>query len=226
MISKELIKRLITSVPLILLLVLSFSNLFILIISLILISLISWIEFNALISKIFKQKKNKHQFNKLLINLLSLIYLIIFSLVVFLGISQNNFKILMLFLFSVCIFSDIGGLLFGKFFKGRKLTKISPNKTVAGSVGSFILSLILVPIFTNFFNIQFLNLYDLILLSMLVSFFCQAGDLLISFLKRKAKVKDTGNILPGHGGILDRIDGMLFAIPLGTLIYKLFIVIT
>ena len=133
---------------------------------------------------------------------------------------QENFKISMLYLFLVCIFSDIGGLLFGKIFKGKKLTKISPNKTVSGSIGSFILSLALVPIFYFLFNDYFLNLYHLISISILISFFCQIGDLLISFLKRKAKVKDTGNILPGHGGLLDRIDGMLLAIPIGIIIWK------
>ena len=83
----------------------------------------------------------------------------------------------------------------------------------------------LVPIFKPFFDIQFSNLYDLILLVFFVSFICQLGDLFISYLKRKAKVKDTGYILPGHGGILDRIDGMLFAVPLGTVIWEFLIFI-
>ena len=225
MISKDLIKRVITSVPLILLLGFSFSNSIILTISLIIVSLISWIEFNSLISKIFIKKNYKIKFYKLFINFLSLIYLTLFSLLIFSGISQDNLKLLMLFLFSICISSDIGGLLFGKFFKGRKLTKISPNKTISGSIGSFILSLILVPIFRPFFNIEFSNLYDLILLAVFVSFFCQIGDLFISFLKRKAKVKDTGFVLPGHGGILDRIDGMLLAVPLGMAIWNFLVII-
>ena len=225
MISKDLTKRVITSVPLILLLGFSFSNSIILTISLIIVSIISWIEFNSLISKIFVKKNNKTKFYKLFINFLSLIYLTLFSLLIFSGISQDNLKLLMLFLFSICISSDIGGLLFGKFFKGRKLTKISPNKTISGSIGSFILSLILVPIFRPFFNIEFSNLYDLILLAVFVSFFCQIGDLFISFLKRKAKVKDTGFVLPGHGGILDRIDGMLLAVPLGMAIWNFLVII-
>jgi phosphatidate cytidylyltransferase len=133
---------------------------------------------------------------------------------------QEDFKMNMVYLFSICIFSDIGGLIFGKIFKGKKLTKISPNKTISGSIGSFILSLALVPIFYFLFNPQFLNFLDLVLVSIFVSFFCQIGDLFISFLKRKAKVKDTGDILPGHGGLLDRIDGMLLAIPLGIIICK------
>ena len=225
MISKDLTKRVITSVPLILLLGFSFSNSIVLTISLIIVSLISWIEFNSLISKIFIKKNYKIKFYKLFINFLSLIYLTLFSLLIFSGISQDNFKLPMFFLFSICILSDIGGLLFGKFFRGRKLTKISPNKTISGSIGSFILSLILVPIFRPFFNIESSNLYDLILIAILVSFFCQIGDLFISFLKRKAKVKDTGFVLPGHGGILDRIDGMLLAVPLGMATWEFLMII-
>ncbi len=223
MISKDLTKRLITSLVLIFLLGLSFNYSIILIILLILVSLISWLEFNGLISKIFKKKNNKNSFYKLLTNILSLFYLSIFSLLIYFSVSQDNFKLIILFLFSICICSDIGGLLFGKYFKGKKLTKISPNKTISGSIGSFILSLILVPIFTRYLNMQFVNIYDLILIVIIVSFLCQIGDLFISFLKRKAKIKDTGKILPGHGGLLDRIDGMLLAIPFGILVWEFFI---
>jgi len=144
----------------------------------------------------------------------------LFSSLIFSGIMQEDFKMNMVYLFCICIFSDIGGLIFGKIFKGKKLTKISPNKTISGSIGSFILSLTLAPIFYFLSNSKFSDLLDLVLLSIFVSFFCQIGDLFISFLKRKAKVKDTGNILPGHGGLLDRIDGMLLAIPLGVIIWK------
>ena len=223
MTSKDFTKRLITSVVLIFLLGLSFNYLIILIISLVLVSVISWTEFNALISKIFKKENKKHNFYKLLTNILSLLYLIIFSLLIFFSVSQDNLKLIILFLFSICICSDIGGLLFGKYFKGKKLTKISPNKTISGSIGSFALSLILVPIFNNYLKYQSINLYDLIMITLIVSFLCQIGDLFISFLKRRAKIKDTGNILPGHGGLLDRIDGMLIAIPFGMIISKIFI---
>ncbi len=209
----DLKKRFITSIPLLLILCLSFFYSYVLIFSLILLSLISLVEFKKLIFKIFK-----NNFYKLAINLIFLIYLIIFSSLVFYGISQQNLKINMLFLFSICVFSDVGGLLFGKIFKGKKLTKISPNKTISGSIGSFLLSLLLVPIFYFFHHEKTLNVYSIILIVILVSFICQLGDLFISFLKRKAKVKDTGDILPGHGGLLDRIDGMLFAIPVGIII--------
>ena len=218
MTSKDLFKRIITSIPLIFLLALSFYYFYILIITLFIVTIISWIEFNGLISKVFKPN-----LNILFIKLLSLIYLIIFSLFVTFGILQDNFKLNMLYLFLTCIFSDVGGLIFGKIFKGKKLTKISPNKTISGSIGSFLMSLLLVPLFYFLINEKFFNLFDLILISIFTSLFCQIGDLSISFLKRKAKVKDTGNILPGHGGLLDRIDGMLLAIPIGVMIWKFLI---
>jgi len=217
--------RLITSILLISILFLSFNYSYILIISLILISLISWLEFRNLILKIFKNKSFKSSFLKLLIQATSLLYLTMFSSLVFSGILQSNFKIIILFLLCICILSDIGGLLFGKFFKGKKLTKISPNKTISGSIGSFVLSLFLVPIFYFLFEDEFSDIGNLIILTILVSFFCQLGDLFISFLKRKAKVKDTGDLLPGHGGVLDRIDGILFAVPIGMMIYEFLIVV-
>jgi len=103
--------------------------------------------------------------------------------------------------------SDIGGYIFGKLIGGKRLTKISPNKTISGSAGSFIFSLLTLILFN----------YDLILKNLLfcliVSLSCQLGDLIISYFKRLNKVKDTGNILPGHGGLLDRIDGIIFVIP-------------
>jgi phosphatidate cytidylyltransferase len=116
--------------------------------------------------------------------------------------------------------SDIGGLIFGKIFKGKKLTKISPNKTISGSIGSFIFSAMLIPFFYKF-QIDH-ALLSILVITIIISATSQLGDLFISLLKRKAKVKDTSDLLPGHGGVLDRIDGIIFAIPLG--IY-LFIVI-
>jgi phosphatidate cytidylyltransferase len=216
--NKELIKRILTSLFLITLLVLVFSYSYILIISLIFISTIAWIEFSVLISRIFKKKVFKGESFRLFIKALALLYLTMFSVLVFQGITQteSNFKLEMIYLFSICISSDIGGLIFGKIFKGKKLTKISPNKTISGSFGSFILSLILVPIF--YFLDQSNNPLSLIIVAIIVSFVCQSGDLFISYLKRKAKVKDTGDLLPGHGGVLDRIDGILFALPIGMIL--------
>ena len=186
----------------------------------------AWIEFNSLIYKIFTKRKLKKKYLTFFYKAISLIYLTIFSSLIFIEINQEDFnsKLMIIFLFCICILSDIGGLLFGKIFKGRKLTKISPNKTISGSVGSFTMSLVLIPIFIYFFNEFNNNIYDLFTLTIIVSLSCQLGDLFISYLKRKAKVKDTGNLLPGHGGILDRIDGILFAIPTG-LIYLKFVIL-
>ena len=117
-----------------------------------------------------------------------------------------------LFVLGICIFSDIGGYIIGKSIGGKKLTKISPNKTVSGSFGSFLFSLFPLGILMvlgldkNFSG-------KIILFCLLISLACQLGDLFISYFKRLAKVKDTGKILPGHGGMLDRIDGVIFAIP-------------
>ena len=131
-----------------------------------------------------------------------------------------NLKIYLFYSVLVAIMSDIGGLVFGKIFKGKKLTKISPNKTISGSIGSFIFSILLIPFF--FKSLIDHNLLNIFLITIIVSLISQLGDLFISYLKRKAKVKDTSDLLPGHGGVLDRIDGIIFASPLG--IY-LFIVI-
>ena len=115
----------------------------------------------------------------------------------------------------ICIVSDTSGLIFGRLFKGKKLTKISPNKTVSGCLGSFIGSFSIILIFIYFKFVGFS--YHLIIYTFFTSLFCQLGDIFISYLKRKAKVKDTGSLLPGHGGILDRLDGILFGIPFGIL---------
>ena len=135
---------------------------------------------------------------------------------------------LYLFFFVVitCIFTDIGGYLFGKVFKGPKLTKISPNKTIAGVIGSYLLPIFFINFFfNNFFSNFFLNNayifeINIFILILLVSTVSQIGDLIISYFKRISNINDTGKIIPGHGGILDRIDGMIFAIPFFYLIIK------
>ena len=121
-----------------------------------------------------------------------------------------------LFIIIVCIFTDIGGYVFGKTFKGPKLTKISPNKTYAGVIGSFLFSTIAGLVFIKFIeDIIFKNDNQLIVILwiLFISLISQIGDLIISYFKRKAKLKDTGKILPGHGGLLDRIDGLIFVVP-------------
>jgi len=128
-----------------------------------------------------------------------------------------------------CIATDIGGYVFGKIFKGPKLTKISPNKTYAGMFGGYFLSIILVNIFVNYGTLirdfikpdLFWNPFftaELFVLIILISSISQIGDLIISYFKRLSKIKNTGKIIPGHGGILDRIDGMIFAFPFAFLL--------
>ena len=117
----------------------------------------------------------------------------------------------------ICISTDIGGYVFGKIFKGPKLIKISPNKTYAGMFGSYLLSILSLIVLSNYiylFNIEKINIdMKLILFVLLVSTVSQIGDLIISYFKRLSKIKNTGKIIPGHGGLLDRIDGMIFALP-------------
>ncbi|MDB2655860.1 phosphatidate cytidylyltransferase, partial [Candidatus Pelagibacter bacterium] len=122
---------------------------------------------------------------------------------------------------SICFFTDIGGYIFGKIIGGKKLSKISPNKTIAGSIGSFILSIIplIIALNFNFLDLEF-NLINIIF-CLLISLISQIGDLFISLIKRKAEIKDTGNLLPGHGGILDRMDGIIFAVPFSYILIKL-----
>ena len=124
-----------------------------------------------------------------------------------------------LFLIIVCIFTDIGGYLFGKIFKGPRLSKISPNKTYSGVFGSFFISLISGMIYVKYLGQKSKILLDtdpifIILLILFISTISQIGDLIISYFKRKAKLKDSGRILPGHGGFLDRIDGIIFVMPI------------
>ena len=126
-----------------------------------------------------------------------------------------------------CISTDIGGYIFGKIFKGPKLTKISPNKTYAGMFGSFFLSIISASIYFNNLSL-FSKSYDdgeiglqIMIKVLFISLASQIGDLTISFFKRKSKIKNTGKIIPGHGGLLDRIDGMIFAFPSTYLIFKI-----
>ena len=204
----ELKKRIITSIVLIgIFLFCYFIHAYFFYALIVIVLLISWIELNNIFKKI-KLKKSLKNINFFL----SFIYL---SFFVFTVCYSYHEKILLTFILLVCIFSDIGGYIIGKTIGGKKLTKISPKKTISGSIGSLFFSII--PLFI-------LNIYDndeypikifIFLLCLLISLACQIGDLFISYLKRKAKVKDTGNILPGHGGLLDRIDGIILAVPVG-----------
>ena len=118
-----------------------------------------------------------------------------------------------LIIFFTCMFTDIGGYIFGKLFKGPKLTVYSPNKTISGLVGSYLLSLSLIPFLINYNLFGQYEIPQIIFCILLISSVSQIGDIFVSYFKRKSKIKDTGNLIPGHGGILDRIDGMIFAFP-------------
>ena len=211
----ELQKRIFTSLPLFFILYLSLKSYLIISLVLFFIIFILLNEFNNIFFKIFKKKKLLH----LIFILITIIYLIFFSLGIlfFLYFENYNNKIIFLFLLSISISTDIGGYSFGKIFKGKKLTKISPNKTFSGLIGSLIVSILVSFAFFRNLDLPF----NYLVITILLSIISQVGDLLVSFLKRKAKIKDTGSFLPGHGGLLDRIDGILFALPLGIIIISL-----
>ena len=133
----------------------------------------------------------------------------------------NNNYIIFFFILSVCVSTDIGGYVFGKIFKGPKLTSISPNKTYAGLIGSFILTIVsTIFLFEKGFFLKFETnvTYLTYLLAIIISLISQIGDIVISYFKRLSNIKDTGNIIPGHGGLLDRADGIIFAFPFTYLI--------
>ena len=211
----ELNKRTITSFILIIVLASMYFNYYIFILFIIVISLIILLELNNLFLKFFKNK-----FERILTNFVALIYLFYFSWFSINAFQTYNFKIFWLYSIAICIVSDIGGYVFGKFFKGRKLTKISPNKTLSGVIGAFIFSQLLMIIY--FFIIDNISFFECIIIAFTASSISQIGDLFISYLKRKAKVKNTSELLPGHGGLLDRVDGIIFGAPVGFNLFLIF----
>ena len=126
-------------------------------------------------------------------------------------------KILIFLTLVGCIASDAGGYFIGKTLKGPKLTKISPNKTISGAIGSIIFTILSISFISNIFFKNFS--LKILIISVVISLSCQIGDLFFSFIKRKAKLKDTGNFLPGHGGVLDRLDGILIGVPVGLITF-------
>ena len=214
--NKELKKRIITSIALLaIILNCLFINNYSWLLLLSIISFICWFEFINLIKKIWKKK-----LLMVLPIILSFLFLCLFTHTAY-KFRVEEGAVTILYVLGICIFSDIGGYIIGKSIGGVKLTKISPNKTISGSIGSFLFSL---------FPLGILMILDFeenlpgegIFFCLLLSLACQLGDLIISYFKRMAKVKDTGKILPGHGGMLDRIDGIIFAIP-STLILQFFV---
>jgi phosphatidate cytidylyltransferase len=210
MISLNLKKRFYTSILLLLLLLLTFAFNVALIYALIVLGVISIIEFLNLIKKVTQNKIFQIFFNQIFI-----IYLVSLFTTLFYLSNFSHLKVLIYILLLGCIFSDIGGFIFGNIFKGPKLTKISPKKTYTGVLGSVIFTN-LIMISLLFYTLEKFN-YMVIIIGMITSISCQIGDLFFSYLKRKANIKDTGNFLPGHGGILDRLDGIFLGLPLGFL---------
>ena len=210
MIDGNLKKRLITSIILFTALMLLLNYNFVLLYCIILFGTISILEFTNLLKKI-----NTNTVLKIFCVSIFIIYILYFSLLIFYNLNHGKeIKVITVFILLICIFSDIGGLIFGKTFKGPKLTSISPNKTISGSIGSIISSLIILFIFINLYNYG-IPIYKLFILTISISVLSQAGDIFFSYVKRKARVKDTGSLLPGHGGVLDRFDGILIGLPIG-----------
>ncbi len=208
MIEINLKKRIFTSIALLLLTLLFFISKFVLIYTLIVLGVLSIMEFTNLINRIYKEPKFIF-----FSNIVFIIYIFLFSFFFFYFSNIFQLKILLFLILAACIASDIGGFIVGKTLKGPKLSKISPKKTISGSFGSLLFA-------SLFFSIGFFYLTNttnikIFLVGLLTSVFCQLGDLFFSFLKRKANVKDAGNFFPGHGGVLDRLDGIFFGIPFG-----------
>ena len=219
MINTELKKRILSSlflIPITFFFIFQNNFFFIFFLSIIfLVSSYEWIKMN---------KKD-------LIKIVGIYYLFFaFSMAYFL---RDKFSLgIFILILIICIFTDLGGYILGKIFKGPKLTKISPKKTYSGSLGGFVLSMISVIIYIKYTTIGKATYFNLLILTnnnleidkmfflfiLFISLVSQIGDLIISYFKRLEKVKNTGKLLPGHGGLLDRIDGIIFAIPISYLL--------
>lgn len=213
MISLNFVKRTISTIiliPLIIILITSTSSVFnFFILIFLMISIYEW----------------NNMTKNLLIKFYGIIFLI-FSFYTSLKLKDymNYEYFYLLFGVAISMATDLGGYIFGKILKGPKLIKFSPNKTFSGAIGAIILSIIISLVFVRYdYYFGYTILYDLnfYLIVILISFISQVGDIIISFFKRIAKINDTGSIIPGHGGLLDRIDGMIFVIPFIYLMLKL-----
>ena len=226
--SQNFVKRIITSIFLLsLLFFIIFSNHYIFIFSILTLGIIVCVEANNLFSKFLNIKQikkslffKKFNFKFLFLNILTFCYVFFIFCNLSYELYMSYGPIFFLYIISICFFTDIGGYVLGKTIGGKKLSKISPNKTISGTFGSFIFSIIplLIILNSNYLNLEisFRN----IILCLIISFISQLGDLFVSFIKRKAKIKDTGQILPGHGGVLDRLDGIIFAVPFSYFLLK------
>jgi phosphatidate cytidylyltransferase len=226
--SQNLLNRIFTSIILLsLLFFVNFSNQYIFILSILILGTIICIEANNIFLRLvgFKSSKDmmfkKFNFKFLTLNLITFIYVFFIFCNLSFEIYSNEGSIFFLYLMCICIFTDIGGYVFGKVIGGKKLSKISPNKTISGTIGSFLFSLLPLIFLLNFNYLDLEFNINNITFCLLISLISQLGDLFISYLKRKSKIKDTGKILPGHGGILDRVDGIIFAVPFSYILLKI-----
>ena len=215
----DLKKRILTSV-LLLLLFLFFNFTFFFKLGLFLISFLVFLEFRNIFKKILLKSGNTN-IKFFILNILIFIYIFLIFTISSIELHDKiGSSILFLFVISICILSDIGGYIVGKTIGGKRLTKISPNKTISGTIGSFVFSLFSIILFKFFFNNNLDVGISLVTFVLLVSLVSQLGDLFVSYLKRMARIKDTGSLLPGHGGFLDRLDGIIFAIPFSYMLIK------
>ena len=214
--STNLKRRVYTSLFLFLLLFLMLINNFILGYFLVVIGILSILEFFKMIMIIQKKDKIKQFF----FNFMFIIYIFLICSTFLILSFSYNLKILIFITLISCIASDIGGFVFGKILKGPKLTKLSPKKTISGAIGSLVFSALILTFLIYNLNRNF-N-YDFILAGFIISIACQVGDLFFSFIKRRSNLKDSSNFLPGHGGILDRVDGILFGLPIGFITLLIF----
>ena len=211
---KNFKNRVYTSLFLLIMVYLIFTLKIFLVYSLIVLGVIALLEFHNLINKIFKRNIFIFFFNFFFIT-----YMFFFCFLFLVFSDLIHLKILILIILLGCISSDIGGYVIGNFLKGPKLTKISPNKTISGAIGSIVFTYLTIMSLT-FYYTNTVNL-SILFLSIGISIACQIGDLIFSYIKRKANIKDTSNFLPGHGGILDRLDSILFGLPTGLLLFFL-----
>ena len=205
--NKELIKRILSSIiilPIVFYAIIEGSFYFILlIISCLLVAIYEWLK----------------MINNFYIKISGILFLILsfYTIYQFRFIFNNNYYPFLIILL-ISIFTDVGGFLFGKLFKGPKLIKISPNKTYAGVIGGYTFSLIFLIIYLSYILKEINISIEYFIITILLSTMSQIGDIFISFFKRQSNIKNTGKIIPGHGGLLDRIDGMIFTVPLYFLI--------
>ena len=226
--SQNLIYRIITSIILLFILFfINFSHQYIFILSILILGIFICVEANNLFSKLLniKQVNNSSSFKRfnskfLILNIITFCYIFFVFCNFSYEIHRSEGPFFFLYVISICFFTDIGGYVFGKIIGGKKLSKISPNKTISGTIGSFILSILplILSLNFNYIDLEF-NLSN-VFFCLFISLISQLGDLFVSFNKRNAKIKDTGNILPGHGGILDRLDGIIFAVPFSYFLLK------